>query len=292
MPAIVPGLPSGGLPDQVLKVVELGRPGWADPESGPQRFRGEWAPDEIVKQYTFSGSIPPEFVLSTGGSGAAAAGVTTAVADSTANASATNPPAFTGALKFASSRINQNFYSDARLDLSALGIAGITRATVWFGGPDLASTYENYIRGSLVVNGAVAASATGVRTWTKVQATCDSNDLLAIRYATTWTGDTAVAASMYATGLEIYANADPYMLNQFVTYQGKMWKSLVDNNPATPVEGAFWTLALTLPSTSGTTAARPSASTAGAGFAYFDTTLGKPIWSNGTAWVDATGTVV
>lgn len=25
---------------------------------------------------------------------------------------------------------------------------------------------------------------------------------------------------------------------------------------------------------------------------YFDTTLGKPIWHNGTDWVDATGTVV
>ena len=25
------------------------------------------------------------------------------------------------------------------------------------------------------------------------------------------------------------------------------------------------------------------------GFQYFDTTLGKPIWWNGSAWVDATG---
>lgn len=28
------------------------------------------------------------------------------------------------------------------------------------------------------------------------------------------------------------------------------------------------------------------------GFQYFDTTLNKPIWWNGTAWVDATGTNV
>jgi hypothetical protein len=40
------------------------------------------------------------------------------------------------------------------------------------------------------------------------------------------------------------------------------------------------------------TASRPSATTAGAGAHMFDTTLGKPIWSNGTAWVDATGAVV
>lgn len=38
-----------------------------------------------------------------------------------------------------------------------------------------------------------------------------------------------------------------------------------------------------------TTAARPAAGTAGAGAHMFDTSLGKPIWSNGTAWVDATG---
>lgn len=41
-----------------------------------------------------------------------------------------------------------------------------------------------------------------------------------------------------------------------------------------------------------TTASRPSASTAGAGTMVFDSTLGKPIWSTGTAWVDATGETV
>lgn len=29
-----------------------------------------------------------------------------------------------------------------------------------------------------------------------------------------------------------------------------------------------------------------------AGLQYFDTTIGKPIWSNGTTWIDATGTTV
>jgi len=40
------------------------------------------------------------------------------------------------------------------------------------------------------------------------------------------------------------------------------------------------------------TGSRPSASTAGAGATVFDTTLGQPIWSDGTNWVDATGTTV
>ena len=40
------------------------------------------------------------------------------------------------------------------------------------------------------------------------------------------------------------------------------------------------------------TASRPDAATVGAGGHIFDTTLGKPIWSNGTTWVDSTGATV
>ena len=40
----------------------------------------------------------------------------------------------------------------------------------------------------------------------------------------------------------------------------------------------------------GDTASRTSFATAGA--MYFDTTLGIPIWYNGTSWIDATGTIV
>lgn len=40
------------------------------------------------------------------------------------------------------------------------------------------------------------------------------------------------------------------------------------------------------------TANRPNAATAGAGAQMFDTSLGKPIWSDGSIWVDATGASV
>lgn len=39
----------------------------------------------------------------------------------------------------------------------------------------------------------------------------------------------------------------------------------------------------------GTTDKRPAFNNIRTGFQYFDTTLGKPIWYNGTEWVDATG---
>lgn len=41
----------------------------------------------------------------------------------------------------------------------------------------------------------------------------------------------------------------------------------------------------------GITAARPTAQLV-IGQTYFDTTLGKPIWWRGAAWVDGAGTVV
>lgn len=43
---------------------------------------------------------------------------------------------------------------------------------------------------------------------------------------------------------------------------------------------------------SGRTIARPQSEDLPAGWSYFDTDLGKPLWWNLTAWVDATGTVV
>lgn len=42
----------------------------------------------------------------------------------------------------------------------------------------------------------------------------------------------------------------------------------------------------------GATGARPAANTVPAGAQFYDTTLGKPIWSNGSAWRDATGATV
>jgi len=47
---------------------------------------------------------------------------------------------------------------------------------------------------------------------------------------------------------------------------------------------------LSIPS-AGDTASRPSTNLL-VGQQYFDTTLGIPIWWNGTDWIDATGTVV
>lgn len=46
------------------------------------------------------------------------------------------------------------------------------------------------------------------------------------------------------------------------------------------------------PITADTTVNRPSLAASDAGFSMFDTTLGQPIWWDGTGWVDATGASV
>lgn len=43
---------------------------------------------------------------------------------------------------------------------------------------------------------------------------------------------------------------------------------------------------------SGTTAQRPAPDVVQVGLPYWDTTLGKPIWWNGSVWKDATGATV
>jgi hypothetical protein len=41
---------------------------------------------------------------------------------------------------------------------------------------------------------------------------------------------------------------------------------------------------------SGTTAERPDPAVVGPSAMYYDTTLSVPVWSDGAAWLDATGT--
>lgn len=57
---------------------------------------------------------------------------------------------------------------------------------------------------------------------------------------------------------------------------------------AVPIPGDIW---ITDPPY-GTTGNRPSAVTWGIGGVWYDTTLSKPIWSNGTVWRDAAGNTV
>ena len=59
------------------------------------------------------------------------------------------------------------------------------------------------------------------------------------------------------------------------------------------LEGTALVKALALAAVSaGATGSRPSAVIVGAGGQYYDTTLSKPIWSDGSVWRDSAGTGV
>jgi hypothetical protein len=97
----------------------------------------------------------------------------------------------------------------------------------------------------------------------------------------------------YHPGLYVSANG-------VVTQVFNIVGSTINTVNAIPAGGPF-TVSVSAPvidlpnAAKGTTAQRPTLLASQVGFTYLDTTLdadGKPIWWNGTAWVDATGAVV
>lgn len=85
--------------------------------------------------------------------------------------------------------------------------------------------------------------------------------------------------------------------NQLLLDSPAGWKSR-DSNSGFAVRGElndtqfFVSASHTVRTGRAATGSRPSASTAGAGAMFYDTTLSKPIWSDGTTWRDAAGTAV
>ena len=69
--------------------------------------------------------------------------------------------------------------------------------------------------------------------------------------------------------------------------QGKKWEDHVDTVTGNP-HSVTATEVGAVPLSEGGTASRPATPTTG--IMYFDTTLGQPVWWNGSGWVDATGT--
>ena len=89
-----------------------------------------------------------------------------------------------------------------------------------------------------------------------------------------------------------YGPSVTYASKDVVFSGNSSYISIVDNNVGNALTNPlFWGyLAKGATSGYGTTDNRPSPTTIGE--QYFDTTISKPIWHNGTNWVDATGTNV
>lgn len=110
--------------------------------------------------------------------------------------------------------------------------------------------------------------------------TYDANTGYAYQLPAAYTGDTRI----------LYVDT---ISNVIYRYNGSQYVKLYDfNTDSTPTSGSsnFITSGGVYNALykSGTTAQRPTTNLV-VGMQYFDTTLGQPIWWNGTAWVDALG---
>lgn len=88
-----------------------------------------------------------------------------------------------------------------------------------------------------------------------------------------------------------YSSSAYYEKLDIVLYNGVSYIAKKSSNNVSPTNTEYWQLFSTPVYLSGTTSNRPTTNLY-TGLYYFDTTLGKPIWYNGSGWVDATGTTV
>ena len=103
----------------------------------------------------------------------------------------------------------------------------------------------------------------------------NAHDFLTFQY------NAALSQWVYQSGSKDISTAETFATSAVATHAAV----------TTSVHGIANTSKL-LTSASGATGARPNAVTAGAGAIFFDTSLTKPIWSDGSVWRDATGTAV
>lgn len=289
----------GGEPGTVFTTDDDGVTGWLPPSAGGTLFRGAWAAGDLAKQFSFSDGLLPEgFSVNGVGPGIhdVVFGSATDNAYNFGYGNVGTPGPYETCAVVQINHIGIPVYTDLILDVSALGLGNVVQATAWM----CQHGYNGEIKGNAkhemrVNNASASASANGDVVWTKRSASVTNADTLTFRAFSTYGAGPFGSGTLNVgvTGIELFTSAAPYMTGQFVTHEGDMYKSLVDNNAQTPAKTATqWERALTLPPVRGTTAQRPNAATADKGFQYYDETLSKPIWSDGAVWKDATASTV
>ncbi len=200
---------------------------WATPTGW---FRGEWVADTIAYDQGFgSGSIPAPFTGSHVGSASDPYLVSTGAVGGSASP-------YISAVKMQVGNINNGHSSTLTLPLASLGIAGITRIKVWTGKTD------SNLDSSIAKNGAnVFAQHQTTYGWTEREFTASSTDTFTFNCYGAYGVNSGSSGGLFITGVRVYATASPYMTGQFVTYNGKLWKSTSDSNGTTPgASGALW----------------------------------------------------
>lgn len=265
-----------------MKVREGGQ--WIDLAQGgdgQQLFRGEWASVVTLAFYDFSeGSIPAPFVtLATG------AAVEPTVA-TVASSGRSGDPLATNCARIRITNRRDGDVSALFLDMSEF--PGASKVKYW--NAFHTGSYPYYSRASTRLDGSQVFYNTSTFDWTAREHDVTPANEVQWRADGFNNSNFSGNVTLWVTGIEVLGSPDPYMLGEFVTHDNRMWKSLANNNAAEPGADGNWMPVLELPRPYGTTAQRPDPVEAGVGYEFFDTDLTKPIWSDGTDWVDATGT--
>lgn len=254
---------------------------WTKPES---KFRGEWSPDRLAWVSDFSSGIDNKpYITKRKGTGRSELPVIDPLVP-------TDKPyinsVFTGIL----TRGESSYFG---IKLNELDLGNITRVSFSVRVKDAFGSIEENTRPAVLSDGILVwQDTTPSLVWGVESVVVPPNsELLEFGATADWGGSDSLGA--YFTGISLYVTDQPYMLGEFVTYNGEMWKSLIDYNTQEPSKtSSSWSKALTLPPPYGTTEQRPNPVDVGIGFTYFDTTVNRPIWSTGSVWHNSDGTEI
>lgn len=162
----------------------------------------------------------------------------TATAEVAPTVASTTPTPYTTVLRYA----NLNGTRTLSLDLNALEeLDGFTPIQIKFwvaqrrgnvgGNPVNFSFYDGATLRHASGNTSISSSVA----WAEHTYTIGSVD-----NDPTWVVNHGTSADFWLTGVRIYANAAPYMLNEIVRYNGEFYRSLLNNNPNQPDSLVGW----------------------------------------------------
>lgn len=260
-------------------------------ESQKPLFRGAWSESQLSRQFDFINGLGDEFTVGSQGPGLHAVFTQTLTQ---LGLGGTPPSTFTNGVTLQLNYLGVGVLTELVLNLSSLNLKNISRVDLWMGKKGTSTAIRNGCVPRIVRNSTVAHTGpSGAANWYKTSIAASSTDTLRFQLYGTGTNDPPISsgqADMGVAGIQIFTTEEPYMLNEFVTHKSSMWKSLLDNNNQEPsAVSTQWEKAVDFPPVKGTTSSRPSPSETGAGFQYYDTDLGQPLWSDGTVWNNALG---
>lgn len=195
-----------------------------DPAKLGGKFRGVWAVDVLAYTQGFSsGSIPAPFTTANSGQ------------SSPASVVAGGPTGYANSVRLQVNNYVNTAIATMTLNLANLGIPNITRVVSW-----TLHTGTDHVTTRILRNNIAASDVAALYGWTQRTVSAGSSDTIVWQQQGIETVGVSSSSQYQITGVEVYNTPDPYMLGQYVAYQGLLWVSNIDNNASVPGADANW----------------------------------------------------